>query len=182
MRLELVATLARLYEFAEVAPGSVWTGEEVVHKLCGGGHEIVSCGAVDRESALAVFEPGRKDEGGEVAAVIDVKVTEEEDIGLGHLRSTLSEAESAASSGVEDDAGGAVIPDEIAGGGALSCDSGPPEPRTCTAIPEAPHDCAVAGEGVHVDKSDVRRRRTFRGGFGECILDLTCPYLCCVSY
>jgi hypothetical protein len=46
-------------------------------------------------------------------------VTEEEDVGLGHLRSTFSEAEGTASSGVEDDAGAAVIPYEIAGGGAL---------------------------------------------------------------
>jgi hypothetical protein len=119
MRLELVASLAWLHEFAEIAPGSVWIGEEVVHKLCGGRHEIVSRGAVDRERALAVFEPGRKDEGGEVAAVIDVKVTEEEDIGLGHLSATFAEAEGTASSGVEDDAGAALIPDEIAGGGAL---------------------------------------------------------------
>src|ERR1700722_1517023 len=105
MRLELVASLAWLYEFAEIAPGSVRVCEEGVYELCGGGHEVVSCGAEDRERALAVFEPGRKDEGGEVAAVIDVKVTEEEDIGLRHLRSTLSEAEGTASSGVEDDAG-----------------------------------------------------------------------------
>src|SRR5271168_2497933 len=102
MRLELVASLARLYQLAEIAPGSVWIAEESVHKLCGGGHEVVSCGAVDREGTLAVFEPGRKDESGEVAAVIDVKVAEEKDVGLGHLRSTLSEAESAASSCVED--------------------------------------------------------------------------------
>lgn len=119
MRLELVASLAWLYEFAEIAPGAVWIGEEVVHKLFGRGHEIVSCGAVDRERALAVFKPGRKDEGREVAGVIDVKVAEEEDVGLGHLRSTLAEAEGSASSGVEDDSGDAVIPDEVAGGGAL---------------------------------------------------------------
>jgi|ERR1700733_5557564 hypothetical protein len=125
MRLELVTSLAWFYEFAEIAPGSVWIGEEVVHKLRGGGHEAVSGGAVDRKRTLAVFEPGRKDEGGEVAAVIDVKVTEEEDIGLGHLRSTLSEAEGTASSGVEDDAGAAVIPDEITGGGALVLRLGP---------------------------------------------------------
>ena len=115
----MVASLAWLYEFAEIAPGSVWIGKEFVHKLGGGGHEIVSGGAVDRERALAIFKPGRKDEGREVAGVIDVKVTEEEDIGLGHLRSTLAKAEGTPSSGVEDDAGFAAIPDKIAGGGAL---------------------------------------------------------------
>src|ERR1700761_2657434 len=119
MRLELVASLAWLYEFAEIAPGSVRVGEEGVYELCGGGHEVVSCGAVDGERTLAVFEPRRKDESGEVAAVIDVKVTEEEDVRLGHLRSTLSEAESAATSGIEDDAGDAMIPNEVAGRGAL---------------------------------------------------------------
>jgi hypothetical protein len=91
-----------------------------VHKLRGGGHEVVSGGAVDWEGALAVFEPGRKDESRKVAAVIDMKVAEEEDVGLGHLRSALSEAESAAAAGVEDDTGAAVIPDEIACRGALS--------------------------------------------------------------
>jgi hypothetical protein len=117
--LELVASVAWFYQLAEITPRSAWIAEEFVHKLGGGGHEVVSCWAVDREGALAVFEPGRKDESREVAAVIDVKVAEEEDVGLGHLRSTLPEAEGAASSGVEDDAGAAVIPDEIAGGGAL---------------------------------------------------------------
>jgi hypothetical protein len=117
--LELVASLAWFYQLAEITPSSAWIAEEFVHKLCGGWHEVVSGGAIDREGALAIFEPGRKDESGEVAAVIDVKVTEEEDVGLGHLRSTFSEAESAATSGVEDDARAAVIPDEITCRGSL---------------------------------------------------------------
>ena len=119
MRLELIASLAWLYQLAEIVPGSVWIAEEFVNKLSCGRHEVVSCGAVDGEGTLAILEPGRKDESREVAAVIDVKVAEEEDVGLGHLRSTLAETERAASSGVEDDTGAAVVPDEITGRGAL---------------------------------------------------------------
>ncbi len=48
-----------------------------------------------------------------------MKVAEEEDVELGDVRAALAEAESAGAAGVDDDTGFAVIPDEIAGGGAL---------------------------------------------------------------
>jgi hypothetical protein len=46
--------------------------------------------------------------------VIDVKVAEEEDVWSGHLRAALAKAKGAASAGVKDDAGFAVLPYEIA--------------------------------------------------------------------
>jgi len=120
VRLELVGAVGVwLDHFAEVAPGPMRISEEVVHKLSGRGHVPVSGRAVDGQGAASFPEPGGKDEGGEVAAVIDVEMAEEEDVEGGHAGAALAEAEGAAASGVEDDAGAAVVPDEIAGGGAL---------------------------------------------------------------
>ncbi len=58
----------------------------------------------------------------------------------------LAEAERAGAAGVDDDTRFAVIPDEIAGGGALVLELRAAGARTCTARPFAPQDCAVAGE------------------------------------
>ena len=46
----------------------------------------------------------------------------------------------------------------------LSCDSGPPEPRTWTAIPVAPHDCADAEVAPDADKRDAMMSRAFSDG------------------
>src|ERR1700761_273817 len=120
VRLQLVGSLGiRLGHIAEIAPGSVRIAEEVVHKLGGGGHVLVSRRAVYGQGAGAISKPGRKDQSGEVATVIDMEVAEEEDVELGEVRATLAKAESAASARVDDHTGFAVIPDEIAGGGAL---------------------------------------------------------------
>ena len=93
----------------------MWVVEEGVHELGGGWHEAVSRRAEYGEGALAVFEPGRKDQSGEVAAVIDVKMAEEKDVRLRHLCSALAKAESTASTRVEDHARTTVLPYEIAG-------------------------------------------------------------------
>src|ERR1700761_3184153 len=120
VRLQLVGSLGiRLGHIAEIAPGSVRIAEEVMHQLGGGGHVLVSRRAVDGQGAGAISKPGREDQRGEVATVVDMKVAEEEDVELGEVRATLAEAESAASACVDDHTRFAAIPYEIAGGGAV---------------------------------------------------------------
>src|SRR5579859_3633475 len=93
--------------------------EKIAHKLPRRRHEIVPCRTVHRQRALAFFKPGRKHQSRKIAAVVDVEVTEQNNIQLGHLRSALSEAQGAASTGINENARGAAIPYEIAGGGSL---------------------------------------------------------------
>jgi hypothetical protein len=88
----------------------VWLTEEVVHKLSGRRHYVVSRRAEYWQGTLAVSKPGRKDQGREVATVIDMKMAEEKNVDRRHLCSTLPEAESAASSCVNDHTRSTVVP------------------------------------------------------------------------
>jgi hypothetical protein len=63
---------------------------------------------------LAVSKPGRKDQSWKVSAVIDMKVSEQEHIQLGHLGSALSKPESASSASVNQYPCLPVLPYEIA--------------------------------------------------------------------
>ena len=119
----VAAFLAGYEQFAEITVDTL-VAEEVGDELHGGGHEVTAFGAVNGKGASAVFEPGRFDEGGKVAAVIDVKVAEENDVEAGHLRAAFTEAQSAAAAGVYKDARLAVLPDEIAAGSAFVLEFG----------------------------------------------------------
>src|SRR5262249_14688030 len=85
--LPLVAALLLLHEeIAQVPVDAAGPPEEAGHELGGRGHEVVSGGAVNRQWPRAVLEPGGLDERREVAAVVDVKVAEQDDVELRHLR------------------------------------------------------------------------------------------------
>lgn len=120
MRLKFVAAfLVGDQEFAEVAVGAVLIAEKVGDKFGGGGHEVVPRRAVDGQGAFAVFEPGGLNKRGEITAVVDMKVREENYVELGHLRPAFAETKGTATAGIDEHAGAAVLPDEIAARGAL---------------------------------------------------------------
>src|SRR6476646_3039665 len=68
---------------------------------------------------FAIFKPGRENQGGEIAAVVDMKMAEEKNIHFRHLCIAFSKAESAAPSRVHHHPRLPVLPDEIAARGAL---------------------------------------------------------------
>lgn len=120
VRLQLVgALLTRDKEFTQIAVCAAGFTEEIGDEFGGRRHELVAGGAVDGKRASAVFEPGRFNECGEIGAVIDVEMREENHVELGHLRTAFAETERAASSGVDKHTWAAILPDEIATGGAL---------------------------------------------------------------
>ncbi len=93
MRFECVASFCTWpRQVAQVAPSSMRLTEQITHKLSRGRHKLVSRWTVHWQGALAVFKPGRKYQGGKIAAVIDMKMTELNNIHLGHLRSALTKA------------------------------------------------------------------------------------------
>jgi hypothetical protein len=101
-------------KLAQIAIGPALGSEEIGDKLRGCGHEVVSRRAVNGQGTLAIFKPGGFDERGKISAVIDVEVSEQQDIELGHLGPALSKAECAASSRIHEHARLAVLPNEVA--------------------------------------------------------------------
>ena len=116
MRLQFVASFSFwIDEVAQIPIRSVRITEEIAHKLGGGRHELVSRRTEYRQRTIAVFKPGRKDQSREVAAVIDMKMAEQKDVHLRHLRSTLPKPKSATASCVNDHTRLTVLPYQIAG-------------------------------------------------------------------
>src|SRR5579871_3015761 len=99
MRLQFVASVGLwIHQVAQIAIRSMRIIEEIAHKLRGRRHELVSRRPEDRQGTIPIFKPRRKDQCREVAAVIDMKMAEQKDVHLRHLRSTLAKPKSAATS------------------------------------------------------------------------------------
>lgn len=85
---------------------------------------LISGRAIDGQVAGASLESGGEDERGEIAAVVGVEVSEQDGVELRHFGSAFSESEGTSAAGIDEDTGSAVLPDEIAAGGALVANIG----------------------------------------------------------
>jgi hypothetical protein len=103
--------------------------EQIVHKLRRRRHVLVPRRSVHRQHPRAVFKPRRKNQRRKIAAVIDMKMAEEKNIQLRHLRSALSKAQRAASSCIHHHACTPVLPDQITGRRALVLQLRPARPE-----------------------------------------------------
>src|SRR5262249_44156149 len=104
-----------LYQFAQIPPRSVRLSEQILHELSRGWHVLVARRSVHRQWPLPVFKPRREDQRRKIAAVIDMKMAEEKDVHLRHLRAALAKAQSTASSSIQNDTRLAVVPYQVAG-------------------------------------------------------------------
>jgi len=119
VRLEFVGALfARDEKLAQVAVSAA-LAKEIGDEFGGGGHEVIGRGAVDGQRAVAILEPRRFDERGEIGGVVDVEVGKENDVELGHARATFAETQGTATTGIDKNTRTTILPDEIAAGGAL---------------------------------------------------------------
>src|SRR5208282_1804957 len=130
VRLQLIVALLSGYQqLAEIAISAVLMSEEIVNKLHRGRHEVVSLRAIDRQRPIAIFKPRRLDQRGKVAAMIDVKVREQNHIKLRHLRPALAKAKRASSSRIHKHSRSPVFPEEIAARSPLVLQFGPARPK-----------------------------------------------------
>jgi hypothetical protein len=56
--------------------------------------------AIHGQRTFALFKPGREDQGRKIGAMVNVEVSEQDHVELGHFRATLSETKSAATTGI----------------------------------------------------------------------------------
>ena len=68
---------------------------------------------------MTLLEVRRLDQGGKIGRVVDVEVSEEDGIELGHVRSGTAELQGAAAAAVDQHPRLSILPYEVAGRGAL---------------------------------------------------------------
>jgi hypothetical protein len=71
-----------------------------VHEIYRRRKLAVARGTIYGQRTAALFKPGRENQGRKIGAMVNVEMSEQDDVELGHFRATLSETKTAAAASV----------------------------------------------------------------------------------
>src|SRR4029077_9138021 len=101
MCLQRVAAIFAGQEICQISISAAFTVEKACHEL-GGRREVLVAGrSIDWQGKLTLFKIRGLDQRGEICAVIDVQMREQDSIKLSHMCAGLSEAQRAATTAVD---------------------------------------------------------------------------------